>query len=129
MKATIIFDGICGFCNAYVRFVIRRDPLIRFDFVSSQSSTGKHLLAENQLVGLDSLVLVEAGNLYIKSEAVLRICRQLTGIWRWLWYLHRIPRPLRDRAYDWFAKHRYRFGQHRACPVPTPAERQRIYLS
>jgi predicted DCC family thiol-disulfide oxidoreductase YuxK len=41
--------------------------------------------------------------------------------WRFLALLLIIPRPVRDAAYRWFAKHRYRwFGRSETCRVPTP---------
>ena len=40
---------------------------------------------------------------------------------------HGIPAPLRDAAYDAFARHRYRwFGKLESCRMPTPALRQRF---
>ncbi|MGX1983180.1 DCC1-like thiol-disulfide oxidoreductase family protein [Thermolongibacillus altinsuensis] len=38
-----------------------------------------------------------------------------------------IPKPLRDRLYDWIAKHRYEwFGKRDSCLMPTPDVRMRF---
>jgi predicted DCC family thiol-disulfide oxidoreductase YuxK len=38
-----------------------------------------------------------------------------------------LPRPLRDRLYDWVALNRYRwFGKREACMIPTPGLRTRF---
>lgn len=38
-----------------------------------------------------------------------------------------VPRWLRDPAYRFVARHRYRiFGRSRSCFVPTPEQRQRF---
>ncbi|UFH55076.1 thiol-disulfide oxidoreductase DCC family protein [Spirosoma sp. KNUC1025] len=129
MKATIIFDGICGFCNVYVQFVIRRDPDAYFGFVSAQSDSGMKLLRANGIRSFDSIVLIESGNVLTKSNAILHICRHLTGLWSWLEYFRYVPRPLRDLVYDSVARHRYRLGKKTVCQLPTPAERQRMILS
>jgi predicted DCC family thiol-disulfide oxidoreductase YuxK len=40
-----------------------------------------------------------------------------------------IPRPIRDWAYDVFARNRYRwFGRLKACMVPTPELAARFIL-
>jgi predicted DCC family thiol-disulfide oxidoreductase YuxK len=36
----ILFDGVCNLCNAWVRFVIRRDPTGVFRFAAQQSPIG-----------------------------------------------------------------------------------------
>lgn len=129
MAAVVIFDGVCGFCNSFVRFVIRRDPQAHFSFAAAQSALGQELLNTSRDALPDSIVLAEGGRLYVKSEAVLRICRRLSGPWSWLARFGWVPLPLRDYLYDWFAKRRYVFGRVTDCPVPTPDERQRIRLS
>lgn len=126
MKAIIIYDGVCGFCNSFVRFVIRRDPTAYFLFVSSQSTQGKALLEPIRTEPVDSIVLAEAEKIFIKSDAVLQICGHLRAPWRWLSWLSWVPKLIRDSLYDWFASHRYFFGVNKACPLPTPDEKKRI---
>ena len=59
-------------------------------------------------------VLAEGEKLFVRSEAVLRVCGKLGGAWRLLAWLRLIPRPLRDAGYDWIAARRRRF------PLPRP---------
>src|SRR5262249_30940097 len=67
----------------------------------------------------DSFAFVAAGNAYVKSEAALRIARELPR-WRWTWVFHFIPRPIRDAIYDLIARNRYRwFGRRDACMLPN----------
>ncbi|MFN3597159.1 MAG: thiol-disulfide oxidoreductase DCC family protein [Rubricoccaceae bacterium] len=124
----ILFDGVCTLCNRAVQFVIARDPAGRFRFASLASAAGAALLRQAGLPAAhrDSLVLVEGGRAYVRSEAALRIARHLRG-WRWAGTLRAVPRPLRDAVYGFVARHRYRvFGKEDACPVPTPALRARL---
>ncbi|AQG80663.1 thiol-disulfide oxidoreductase DCC family protein [Spirosoma montaniterrae] len=129
MKAIIVFDGVCGFCNAYVQFVLERDPLGYFSFVSAQSAMGEQLRRMAGNTPPDSIVLVDEGVVYIRSEAILRIGRRLAGPWRWIWWLRWVPRPLRDGLYDVFARYRYQFGTTASCQLPTPDQRKRILLT
>jgi predicted DCC family thiol-disulfide oxidoreductase YuxK len=67
----------------------------------------------------DTFAFVAAGQGYVKSEAALRIARELPR-WRWMWLFHVIPRVIRDAIYDWVARNRYRwFGRRDACMLPN----------
>jgi len=121
--AVILFDGVCNLCNGFVQFVLTHDAQAHFQFASLQSAVGQELLATHGVTVAatpESVVLVEGGRVFTHSEAVLRILRQLSG-WRWLYALRVLPRGLRDAAYRWVARHRYRwFGRQDACWLPTP---------
>ncbi|MGH7856901.1 MAG: thiol-disulfide oxidoreductase DCC family protein, partial [Candidatus Binatia bacterium] len=76
---------------------------------------------------LDTIVLVGEGRAYLRSAAALRILRGLGLPWSLLYVLVAIPRPLRDAAYDWFARNRYRwFGTREECRLPEPWEKERF---
>src|SRR5690606_23038706 len=94
----VLFDGVCNLCNASINFVIDRDAEAVFRFAPLQSDVGRALVAECGLVDEDSIVLVEDGRCYVRSDAALRIARRLDGAWRLLGVLRIVPRPLRDAA-------------------------------
>jgi predicted DCC family thiol-disulfide oxidoreductase YuxK len=121
--ATVLFDGVCNLCNASVRFVIARDPSARFRFAALQSPAAAVLLRDASVpVPLpDSVVLIEDGRAYVKSDAALRIARRLRFPWPIAYGFVVVPRFIRDRIYDVIAAHRYRwFGRRDVCMVPTP---------
>jgi predicted DCC family thiol-disulfide oxidoreductase YuxK len=125
----VLFDGVCNFCNRSVNWIIRRDRRGRFRFAALQSEAGTALQERHGLdpSALDTLVLVEDGRVYVKSTAALRILRRLRSRWRALYGLIAVPRPVRDFAYDWFARRRYRwFGKRDECMVPTADVRERF---
>ena len=132
-KRLFLFDGVCNFCNDGVLFVIDRDPNERFVFAALQSDLGRQTLRENGLsFETDAgMVLVEGAHTYTHSTAVLRTAKGLRWPWPLLFYLFIwIPRPLRDAAYRYFAKHRYDwFGKSDQCRIPTPALRRRFVTS
>jgi predicted DCC family thiol-disulfide oxidoreductase YuxK len=124
-RPVVLFDGICNLCNGAVRFVTRRDRAKRFDFASLQSETGARLLREHQQGSAmgepDALVVIEGTQVYTHSDAALRIVRSLDGAWPLLGLLRLVPRVIRDAAYRFVARRRYRwFGRVEACPVPPP---------
>jgi predicted DCC family thiol-disulfide oxidoreductase YuxK len=84
------------------------------------------------LAGVDSLIWVEGDGpnerVWVRSAGAMRLGRYVGGAWGLLAALGAIvPRPLRDAAYDAFAKRRYRwFGTSESCELPTPEERHRF---
>ena len=64
---------------------------------------------------------------HVRSNAAIRLARYLRWPWRLLGAAWIVPRPIRDHAYDWVARNRYRwFGRRDTCLVPTPALRSRF---
>jgi predicted DCC family thiol-disulfide oxidoreductase YuxK len=132
MPSVILFDGVCNLCNGFVRFVIARDPAGRFTFGALQSEAAQRLLASIQSRPLnaplpDSILLIEDGHFWMRSDAALRVARGLTRPWPLVYALVVVPRALRDWVYDIVARHRYRwFGRQKVCMVPTPALRSRF---
>jgi predicted DCC family thiol-disulfide oxidoreductase YuxK len=117
----ILFDGVCVLCSRGCRFVSKRDRRGYFRFVPIQLAEGRPLAAQ---LGIDpdrpdSFAFVAAGQAYVKSEAALRIARELPR-WRWTWLFHVIPRVIRDAIYDFVARNRYRwFGRRYVCMLPN----------
>jgi predicted DCC family thiol-disulfide oxidoreductase YuxK len=71
---------------------------------------------------MNTLVLFDESGAHVRSAATIRICLLLEGRFTLLGeFLAMIPEPLRDAAYNWIARNRYRFfGQRDACRLPTP---------
>lgn len=131
-RLVLLYDGLCGFCNGTVRFILARDAGGAMRFATLQGDFAKSILARHPSVaGIDSLVVVEfddAGeHIMVRSDAALRIASHLGGPWRLFLGLRLVPRPLRDLAYSAFARFRYRlFGRYGACPLPPPGTRDRF---
>ncbi|MDJ0866754.1 MAG: thiol-disulfide oxidoreductase DCC family protein [Myxococcota bacterium] len=125
----VLIDGVCNLCHAAVRFLVPRDPEARYRFASIQSPLGSRLMRAHGLdpESLDSVVLIDSEGAHGSSTAVLRILRGLPGIWRLAALGLLLPRALRDRAYGFVSRHRYRwFGRRDACALPTAALRDRF---
>jgi len=129
MAATVLFDGVCNFCNGAVNFVIARDKAGYFKFAPLQSEIGEQITVKQGIdfEKTDSIVLVEDHRAYIQSTAALKIARRLDGLWPVFYGLIIVPRPIRDLAYKLFAKYRYKlFGRQDACMIPTTEVRARF---
>jgi predicted DCC family thiol-disulfide oxidoreductase YuxK len=124
----ILFDGTCAFCERSVRFIATRDHGY-FRFGASQNPEGVALLAKYGTTrdATRSLILIEDGEISLRSTAVLRIARRMTAPWRWAAVFLLVPRPIRDAAYRVVAAIRHRIaGPANACEIPPPEIRARL---
>lgn len=125
----ILFDGVCNWCNAWVRITIAHDPDGQFKFATLQSGQAQRILRDLNLSATDyqTFLLLEEGHVYTKSAAALRVIRQLSRLWPLYYLCVLVPAPLRDVVYDFVARHRYQWmGRRATCRVPTQAERDRF---
>lgn len=122
-QKVILFDGICNLCNGAVQKVIEKDEKNQFKFASLQSAFGQEFLKENTLndQNLDSMILLDGDKFYTKSDAALRIGKELKGIYGLSGIFLIVPRFLRNWVYDIIAKNRYKwFGKQESCWLPSP---------
>jgi len=125
----ILFDGVCNFCDSSVNFIIDKDSKNIFKFAALQSEKGQEILDYFKLPkdDFDSFVLIEDNKIYKKSSAALKIANKLGGIWKILYPLIIIPKPIRDFFYNLIAKNRYKlFGKKDACRIPTPQFKEKF---
>ena len=135
----VLFDGVCGFCNAMVRRTLRRDRDALFRFAPLQGGFGQAVLARHGIT-LPPEGSADPGTLYLvldpdlpgehllaRSQAVHFILCHLPGFSLPAALFRMLPRPLRDALYNFIARHRYRFfGRYDSCPLPRPEERARF---
>jgi predicted DCC family thiol-disulfide oxidoreductase YuxK len=124
----VLIDGDCALCSRFARFVIAHDPGGIFRFAPLQSSFARDLVAPGAPPsGLSSVVLVEGGAVFVRSEASLRVLSRLGLPWRIAGAARILPGPVRDFGYDLIARNRYRiFGKTTACGMLDAAERARF---
>lgn len=137
----VLFDGVCNLCNGAVQLILDNERDASLHFAALQSEAAAKLLAnvtgESEARALragatgsgepDSVVLVEDGRVYTCSTAAIRMARYLRAPWSWARVFALVPRPVRDAAYRFIARHRYRwFGRTETCRVPTPALKARF---
>ncbi len=114
-RETLFYDGQCGLCHRWVRFLLAEDTEGRaFRLAPLQGASLPPGLP-------DSLVLRRTdGPLLARSAAVLHILARLGGVWRLAGIgLAAVPRSVRDRLYDAVAsvRHRWFARPETLCPV------------
>lgn len=126
----VVFDGVCVLCNASVRFILKYERSTLLCFTTFDSESFKQFAVRTHLqLNVDSVVLIENGNVYTESDAALRIARGLR-YWSVLYYLFIWwPSSIRNGVYRFVAKRRYQwFGTQENCLVPAPEHRQRFFI-
>jgi predicted DCC family thiol-disulfide oxidoreductase YuxK len=131
----ILYDGICGLCDRFTQFVLKRDRKDQFRFASLQGAFAARILQHHDVdpQQLDTVYVVvnceqPDEQLLSRSDAVVFILRRIGGIWRAAAALFAIlPRWLRNRVYDLVARNRYRlFGKYETCWLPDAKYRHRF---
>lgn len=125
----IVFDGNCVLCSANARFVLEHDRRGYFQLAAMQNDVGKALLKQAGVDSVDptTLIVVEGDKVRRDSDAVIAIYEGLGWPWAAAGIARIAPRPLRDAAYHWIARNRYRlFGKHDQCFAPRAEWKERL---
>ncbi|MDB5585740.1 MAG: hypothetical protein JWP26_710 [Devosia sp.] len=125
----IVFDAMCVLCSANAQFVLKHDRQQRFLLASMQGGVGAGLYRKFGIdpSNPDTLVVVDGEAVLRDSDAVLAIYDGLGWPWRAVKILRAVPRALRDPAYRFVAKNRYRiFGKRQECWLPSAEFAKRV---
>lgn len=125
----ILFDGVCNLCNGAINFVIKRDKKDIFQFATLQSEIGQELLSKFKIdtSKVDSIILIDGENCYVKSSAALGISKHLSGGYPLLYGFLILPKFIRNNVYDYIARNRYKwFGKKESCMIPTPELKEKF---
>lgn len=145
-KTLVLFDGDCVLCNFWVTLIKRNRNANTFQCMSLQSWTNSgsnDLESNNSTLKIsdsvnsntnalklnaniqqsitqlpDSVIVIKNNQVYIESDAVLEVLKQLSGPMKMLLIGYCIPKGIRNRLYRWVAKNRYRwFGKTDTCSL------------
>ena len=123
----VLYDGECGFCNHWLRWILKHKPSENIRFLPLQSDEGKNILKHHKIrYDLTSIIVAHKGKIYQKSTAIHFILKNVSSSIRHLGIVLSItPTFLADMVYSIVAKHRHRImGNTDSCGIPTPEERK-----
>ena len=129
MQTTVFFDGVCNLCNRSVNFLISKDKKNSLKFAALQNEYAQNLIPKEVLNrwDLDTIIVYMDGKFYDRSNAVLKLCKILGGLYSVFLIGYLIPRFIRDGLYRLIANNRYKwFGKTEQCRVPTPELKDRF---
>ena len=128
-QRVILFDGVCRLCHGWSRFIMRYDRQRCFKLCSVQSAIGRQILRVYDYPEhtFETMLFIDQGVCYQKSEAFLRVVSYLGWPWKGLHVFKVIPLGIRDWLYDRIALNRYTlFGKYDQCLLPTPDHKARF---
>ncbi len=109
-KPVLLIDSECKFCSRSMQFIIKHGGEDKYIFHSLYSDEGREILQKYDFPEdySESIVLIENGKAYIKSDAALRIAKNLNGILPALYWFRVVPKTIRNAAYNFVSRHRHR---------------------
>lgn len=125
----LLFDGVCNLCNRGVRFVLIYDHERKIKFAALQSTSGQNILnqQDTEIKDIDTVVYIRNEKVFLRSDAVLNLLKDMGGMWKIFFVFIIIPRFIRDYLYNVIAGSRYRiFGKLDNCSVPDAETRDRF---
>tara|TARA_B100001142_G_scaffold323893_1_gene374697 strand:- start:632 stop:1027 length:396 start_codon:yes stop_codon:yes gene_type:complete len=122
----IIYDGVCGLCNFFIRFILNKDKLSYFKVTTLQSDFTKKNCPE--VTKVDSVALIlKNGEILQKSRAVYYILKKVKTLFLIRFLIFILPSFFSDLVYDLVAKTRYMiFGRYDSCPILKDDLKSRI---
>lgn len=119
-KDIVFFDGNCGLCARSVRYIRKRDKNKAFDYIPLQATEAEQHIGNNQPQDIDpdTVIFMQNGRFYYRSEAAIRIMMKLGGLNRLFSVFLIIPPGIRDYFYDLVARNRHKwFGTKDNCSI------------
>ena len=118
-KLLIQFDGLCILCSRTIQFILKADPKKKFLFQTLQQSKPDH--------SFDTVIVLDQQNSFRYFDAVLKIGKELGGIYKLIAVFRIFPRSWRHSFYLWIARNRFQwFGRRNSCYLPNEKEKDRF---
>jgi predicted DCC family thiol-disulfide oxidoreductase YuxK len=118
-KILVQFDGLCILCRRTVQFILMADRKKKFLFLTLQTSS------ENE--SIETVIVSDHNSSYRHFDAILKIGKELGGIYRTIAVFRLLPRSWRYSLYLWIAKNRFRwFGIRNSCYLPSKEVKERF---
>jgi predicted DCC family thiol-disulfide oxidoreductase YuxK len=112
-KMVLLFDSGCKLCNSSIKFVTKGDKKQQINQIPLSSIEGAAIIANYpSLQNINSIIFIANNKLFIESDAIIEIAKQLSFPYKFLAAGRLVPKKWRDAIYKWIAKNRYRwFGR------------------
>ncbi len=126
----LFYDGSCGLCHRFVKFLIEVDWLRAFQFSPLQSE-----FAAAKITGelaplresLETVIYLRNGEVLTHGKAAFNALSDLGGVWTMVGVLKILPSSVLDPFYNLVARHRLKFfGELDYCPLPVPELKERF---
>ena len=104
MDKIVFYDGECGLCQRAISFLAKIDSKKELVFAPLNGETYRLFFKGSS--NLSTVVFYHRENVFVKSEAVIEVCRALGGVKKLALIFRIFPLTFRDRVYDFIANQR-----------------------
>jgi len=124
----VFYDGECALCNGFVEWLLRRDRRRVLHFAPLQGETAARTIGKLEGDPDEwTIILLDSDGRHERSDAAIRILRQIGGVCAVAGAIRILPRRFRDWCYRLIARRRRGwFGRADACRLPTIDERRQL---
>ncbi len=116
-KKFVFYDGECGLCQRSISIISKWDKDHQIAFAPLNGETYKSFFPVAS--DMSTVVYYSGGELFTKSDAIIKIGTELGGLKSALALLSIIPQFIRDAAYNYIAVNRKKVS----CIILTRDER------
>ncbi|TDM07898.1 thiol-disulfide oxidoreductase DCC family protein [Macrococcus lamae] len=109
----VIYDGDCGFCQYWIRWLLKLDRNEELMFADQYSNFFQKLPVQRT----DSIMFVENHKIYFESQAIIEIL-SVTGYRKLAATGRLIPGIVRDGVYRMIAKYRHHLAPKSCKMMP-----------
>lgn len=118
-KILVQFDGICILCSRAVKLILKADRKKKFVFQALQNAD------ESQ--DFETIVVTDNQSKFEYFDAILKIGKELGGMYCAVAIFRLLPRSWRHSLYIWGARNRFHwFGKRNSCYLPSKDELERF---
>lgn len=105
----LLYDNECPFCCNIVKKISHLLNKKDISYIHIKSNEGKSLIDKYSLQNINSVIYINQKNkVFIKSRAILNICKLMAFPYKALYILIILPNRLLDYIYDFIARNRMR---------------------
>ena len=103
----LLYDNECPFCIKIVKNISSLINDASISYVPIKSNHGRKLITKYSLEKINSVIYIDnLGYTYIKSRAILNICKLMKFPYKMFYLLDSLPTSILDILYDFIAKNR-----------------------
>ena len=111
----IIYDGNCKFCLKCISFIKKNIQNNKIFFYPQKSKKAIDIMTILSIKNIDSVIYISGKVIFLKSEALFKISKQLKFPYYLLNIFNLLPKILLDNFYNFIAKRRYYFYKNKNC--------------
>jgi predicted DCC family thiol-disulfide oxidoreductase YuxK len=102
----LLYDNNCPFCCKIVSKLSSLIDSPNISYIHLKSLEGQKLINKYSLKDINSVIYINHNKVFIKSNAILNMCKLMNFPYKLLYILNVVPKSALNIGYDFIAKNR-----------------------